>query len=161
MERVLKLFVKSVIALLLIYIVFGVFEIQFPILPCDSEEGCRQQNVIYLDDNHQKYVYKKKSVNDLKSKALNYNDIKSAMSSECYRFLFTLLMLVGLIVIADYIWEGKISDSVFLGLFILIFVTFFPLSTLHAVDSNVYSGKLFKDLEGNRFIFETSKISNS
>lgn len=161
MQKCGTLVLKIMLSLLLIYSILNILEVKFKIKPCPDNESCRNCKIVYLDDEKQQYKYKKESMK-CSEEGVCYKQVCDDINHQCNNFIFIVVFLAVSFGILNYFYFNQdCMQSIFIGLSIVIFMTFFPLNTLHAVNSNDYCGALFRDSMGKKFTFKTEKVNNA
>ena len=151
--------IRFLFGLLFVYGILYLFSIKLKIYPYDSKDSCRTNSITYLDDMNKKYVYYKKHIDeDCFKTAIKYQDIQKKQNTECLYFIVILCIICVLLTAIFHAISNDLNESILLSLSILIFITFFPDNTLHAIDSNKWIDKYLKDNDGNLFSFQPIKI---
>lgn len=146
--------------IILVYIILNCIPIKFKIFPYNINDGCRFSNITYVDDNEDKYVYAKTylTTSSDENSIIDYQTIKKEQHNECFLFLLVFLMISIVVGYFFFVISDNFQESVLITFSILVFITFVPLNTLHATDSNIWKKQYFRDEDGRFFYFKAVKI---
>ena len=151
--------IKLIVMTVIIISILKLCKVFFLIKPCDNDTSCRLFKIKYVDDTGKVYFYKKK-ICDSKGNVCKSGDgdgdgdvdshgslsVENSYKDKCNDFIVILMILIVMMSIVNYTMTLDVYDSLCSFLSLICIFVFFPNFTLHAVNSNEYTDRIFKNI---------------